>query len=85
MPKVLVLKAPRRHVQKKFLRFLAEIWPEKITSRDGCVLLKQVQMFLGIPSAVSSRNVQTRQKTSYDSRTGWAPIRSTPTPWSGPF
>ena len=39
MPKVLVLKAPRRHVQKYFLAFLAKFWPEKTTSRDGCVLL----------------------------------------------
>ena len=38
MPKVLVLKAPRRHVQNKMFAFLAEIWPKKITSRDGCVL-----------------------------------------------
>ena len=39
MPKVLVFKAPRRHVQKYFLAFFfSKIWPKKITSRDGCVL-----------------------------------------------
>ena len=39
MPKVLVFKAPRRHVQKQLLAFFAKIWPKKITSRDGRVLL----------------------------------------------
>ena len=43
MPKVLVLKGPRRHVRTFFFggRFGAKFWPEKTTSRDGCVLLIQ--------------------------------------------
>ena len=38
MPKVLVLKAPRCHVQKKIWRFLAKFWAENTTSCDGCVI-----------------------------------------------
>ena len=37
--KMLVSKAPRRHVQKSFLACFAENWQRKITSRDGCMLL----------------------------------------------
>ena len=32
-------------------------------------------MFWDSPCAVTTRNVQTHQKTSYDSKTGWAPLR----------
>ena len=27
--------------RNQFWRFLAEIWPKKITSRDGCILLME--------------------------------------------
>ena len=37
--------------------------------------LKQLHMFLDIPRAVFTGNVQTHQKKSYDAKTGWAPIR----------
>ena len=40
MPKVLILKAPRRHVCNHFWRFFSRhFWLKNITSRDGCVLL----------------------------------------------
>ena len=40
MPRVLLLKAPRRHVCNHFWRFSWPFWPKNIKSRDGCVLLK---------------------------------------------
>ena len=58
MPKVLLFKAPRRHAEEKIWLFLAEIWPKKITSRNGCVLLipvlfrgggRYLKVYLGEP------------------------------------
>ena len=40
MPKVLVFKGSQTScTEKKSCMFFAKIWPKKITSRDGCVLL----------------------------------------------
>ena len=52
--------------RKSFLRFFAEIWPEKITSRDGCVLLifGRVKFETASFLASSGWNGTTRQESS---------------------